>query len=236
MVETGNYKTHIVDAIPAYVATLCDEGMLESLDWEKLGVTPDDMLPGAAHECGIGTISWSTVYAYRSDVFSDDPPKTWADFWNVEKYPGKRGLWKSEPNATLEFALQADGVPADQVYEVLRSPGGVDRAFAKLDEIKDHVIWWNSGAEAPQLLADKEVVMTTGWNGRFYNAIVDDGQPFVLVWDGQGMDYDFWVIPAGHPEMDWPMSSSSLPLPRSAWATRPTTSPTVRFAKGLTSS
>lgn len=74
--------------------------------------------------------------------------------------------------------------------------------YPKWAELKDHAIWWETGAQAPQLLADKEVVMTTGWNGRFYNAVVDDGQPFQIVWDGQIMDYDFWVTPAGHPEAD----------------------------------
>jgi len=202
MVETGNYKTHVIDGVPDVVIAGCDEGILEPIDWEKLGISPDDMLPGAGHECGVGTISWSTIFAYRSDVFPDDPPKNWADFWNVAKYPGKRGLYKANPVFTLEFALQADGVAAADVYDVLRSEGGIDRAFAKMAEIKDHTIWWETGAQAPQLLADKEVVMTTGWNGRIYNAVIDDGQPFVIVWDGQGMDYDFWIIPKGHPESD----------------------------------
>ena len=135
-------------------------------------------------------------------MFPNDPPTTWVDFWDVEKYPGKRGLRKTNPQGTLEFALIADGVPPSDVYEVLRSEGGIDRAFAKLDQIKPHLIYWETGAHAPQLLADKEVVMTSGWNGRFYNAVVDDGQPFVLAWDGQALDFDYWFVPANHPESD----------------------------------
>jgi putative spermidine/putrescine transport system substrate-binding protein len=202
MVETSNYKTHVIDAVPDVVIAGCDEGILEPLDWSKLGITPDDMLPGAGHECGVGTISWSTLFAYRSDVYPDNPPTSWADFYDAEKFPGKRGMYKNNPVFQLEFALIADGVSAADVYDVLGGEGGVDRAFDKMATIKEHVIWWETGAQAPQLLADKEVIMTTGWNGRFYNAVVDDGQPFVLVWNGQGMDYDFWVIPAGHPEAD----------------------------------
>ena len=149
MVETGNYKTHLIDAIPSHVETLCDEGMLEPIDYEKLGLTHDDFLPGAAHECGLGSISWSTVFAYRTDIFTDDPPKNWADFWNIEKYPGKRGLYKPSPEGSLEFALMADGVPAKDVYKVLREEGGVDRAFAKIGEIKEHVIWWGDWCASP---------------------------------------------------------------------------------------
>ena len=202
MVDTKNYKAHIFDGSVAAAQAGCDEGILEPIDWDKLGMKPDDFLPGGAHECGIATIAYGTVFAYRTDVYSDDPPKTWADFWDVKKYPGKRALRKGNPQGTLEFALIADGVEPSKVYEVLRSPDGIDRAFAKLDEIKDHLVYWETGAHAPQLLADKEVVMTSGWNGRFYNAVVDDGQPFQIVWDGQALDFDYWFIPANHPEVD----------------------------------
>ncbi|MDH3692121.1 MAG: ABC transporter substrate-binding protein [Gammaproteobacteria bacterium] len=202
MVDTGNYKTHVIDGSVAAAVAGCDEGILEPIDWDKLGMTPDDFLPGGTSECGIATIAYGTVFAYRTDVFPTDPPKSWADFWDVEKYPGKRALRKGNPQGTLEFALIADGVEPSKVYEVLKSPGGIDRAFAKLDEIKPHLIYWETGAHAPQLLADQEVVMTSGWNGRFYNAVVDDGQPFALVWNGQGLDFDYWFIPANHPEMD----------------------------------
>ena len=198
-VDTGNYLGHTVDAESGHLLAGCDEGIWEQIDYARLGFGPDDFLPGAAHDCGVGNISWSTVFAYRTDVYPGDAPKSWMDFWNVEKFPGKRGVYKT-PKFNLEFALIADGVPAAEVNAVLNAEGGVDRAFAKLDELKDHIIWWEAGAQAPQLLADKEVVMTTGWNGRFYSAIVDDGQPFRIVWDGQGMDYDYWVIPKGHPE------------------------------------
>ena len=202
MFETGNYKSHLIDGSVTAAQAGCDEGWLETIDWDRLGMSPDDFIDGAAHECGVGTITYSTLYAYRTDIYPDDPPGSWADFWNVGKYPGKRALKKDEAQATLEFALIADGVPTGEIYDVLRSDGGIDRAFAKLDEIKDHLIYWETGAHAPQLLADKEVVMTSGWNGRFYNAVVDDGQPFALVWNGQALDFDYWFIPKDHPELD----------------------------------
>ena len=201
MVETENYTTHLIDAESHDVAAGCDEGILEPIDYGKLGFSGDDMLPEAAHECGVGTISWSTIFAYDKDQVKGDGPQSWADFWDVNKFPGKRGLYK-KPNPILEFALMADGVPADKIYETLGSEAGIDRAFAKLDALKEHIVWWESGAQAPQLLADKEVVMTSAWNGRIYTAIVDDKRNFEIVWDGQIMDYDFWVIPKGHPEVD----------------------------------
>ena len=201
-VDTGNYKWAIVDSEPGTTIAGCDEGVLEVIDWSKLDRTPDDFLPGAALECGLGTISWSTIFTYNGDVYpGDSGPKNWADFWNIEKFPGRRGMYNS-PIFNLEFALLADGVSVGDLYDVLKGDGGIDRAFAKLDEIKEHVIWWAAGALPPQLLNDGEVVMTTAWNGRIYNAVAAEGKNFVIVWDGQGMDYDFWVIPKGHPDVD----------------------------------
>jgi putative spermidine/putrescine transport system substrate-binding protein len=104
---------------------------------------------------------------------------------------------KKWPKVNLEFALMADGVPPEQVYEVLSTPEGVERAFAKLDSIKDHVIWWEAGAQPVQLLADGEVAMTTAFNGRVYTAMVDEGQPFEIVWDGQVWDLDLWTVVDG---------------------------------------
>ena len=202
MVQTGKYTAHLIDAVPDVALAGCAEGILQSIDLKQLGLSQSDFLPGAVLPCGIGTIAWSTVFAYRKDLFGSNPPRNWADFWHVRRFPGKRGMSKNAPAFTLEFALIADGVPASDVYRVLASGRGVDRAFAKLDELKPHIIWWETGAQAPQLLVDREVSMSTGWNGRFYNAIVDGNASIQIVWDGQGLDYGFWVIPYGHPEVN----------------------------------
>ena len=141
------------------------------------------------------------MLAYDGDKINDDPPQSWADFWDTEKYPGQARL-RRHPKYTLEFALMADGVPPDQVYEMLRTPEGVDRAFAKLDEIKDDIIWWEAGAQPPQLLASGEVVMTNAYNGRISAANKDDGRNFKIVWPGSIYAVDSWVILRGTPHKD----------------------------------
>ena len=103
------------------------------------------------------------------------------------------------------MALMADGVPADYVYIVLSTEEGIDRAFAKLDTIKDSVVWWEAGAQPPQLLADGEVAMTTAYNGRIFNAVAAEGKPFTIVWDGQVYDIDLWAIPKGAKNKDLAM-------------------------------
>ena len=105
------------------------------------------------------------------------------------------------PQVNLEFALLADGVPVDEVYDTLGTPDGMSRAFRKLDTIKDSVVWWEAGAQPPQMLADREVVMSTAYNGRIFNAQVVENQPFVVVWDGQILDSGTMAIVAGTPNL-----------------------------------
>jgi putative spermidine/putrescine transport system substrate-binding protein len=185
----------------------CDEGLLEPIDPAMLPAAPDgtpateDFVQGAISDCAVASIVWSTVYAYDTTKFADNPPTTMADFFDVAKFPGKRGMRKAA-KANLEMALMADGVAAADVYAMLETPEGVDRAFAKLDTIKNDVVWWEAGAQPPQLLADGEVSMTTAYNGRIFNAAVSEGKPFQIVWDGQIMDFDLFVVPKGAPHKD----------------------------------
>jgi putative spermidine/putrescine transport system substrate-binding protein len=206
-VETGNVHWDVVDLESADAIRGCDEGLLEELDPADLFPDEDaaaaaaDFLPETLSDCGVGLIIYSTVFAYHRDHFPGEKPATMADFFDIERFPGRRGMRRS-PYGNLEFALVADGVPTDQVYEVLSAPGGIDRAFAKLDSIKQHVVWWEAGAQPPQMLADGEVVMSTAYNGRLFNAQVVENQPFEIVWDGQVLDHAQLTIVAGSPNLD----------------------------------
>ncbi len=210
MVEANNVSVDVADIELSDAIRLCDEGLLEEIDLSMLppGVdgTPaaDDFIEGALTDCAVASIVWSTVYSYDSSKFSGEAPSTIADFFDLSKFPGKRGLRKGA-KANLELALMADGVPASEVYDVLTTPEGVDRAFAKLATIKNDVVWWEAGAQPPQLLADGEVVMSTAYNGRIFAAAVAEGKPFEIVWDGQIMDFDLFVVPKGAPNKDLAM-------------------------------
>jgi len=203
MVEAGNVTVDVASVEYADAIRLCDEGVLEPIDAAALPAgadgTPaaDDFLAGAVTECGVSTDIWANVFAYDSTKFPEGPTKV-ADFFDLEKFPGKRGLRKGA-KAVLEFALLGDGVAPADVYSVLSTPEGVDRAFAKLDTIKKDVVWWEAGAQAPQLLADGEVAMTTAYNGRIFAAALNEGKPFQIVWDGQIYENEMFVVPKGAP-------------------------------------
>jgi len=194
MVQSGNTTWDAVDVDAATAQQGCDEGSLQPIDYAKFG-GKDAFIKGSTFECAMPTIIYSTIFAYDGDKIKDGP-KTMADLFDTKKYPGKRGLQKN-PFGNLEFALMADGVRVDDVYKVLKTKEGVDRAFKKLDTIKKDVVWWEAGAQPPQLLASGEVVMTTAWNGRIFNANKNDHKNFKIVWDGQLQDWDLWAIPKG---------------------------------------
>ncbi len=206
-VEAGNVSIDLADVELSDAIRLCDEGLLEPIDASTLPNAPDgtpateDFVDGALQDCAVASIVWGTVIAYDKTKFTAGEPATLADFFDLEKFPGKRGLLKSAKRS-MEMALLADGVPSDKIYEVLGTEEGVAQALAKLDTIKKDVVWWEAGAQPPQLLADGEVVMATGYNGRFFNAMVAEGKPFGIIWDGQYLDYDLWVIPKGAPNLE----------------------------------
>ncbi|MBZ9560224.1 MULTISPECIES: extracellular solute-binding protein [unclassified Modicisalibacter] len=202
--QAGNVTWDLVDMLPADAMIACDEGLAETIDADALltdapdGTPPSkDFIAGSLGECFVPQIVYSNVVAFNTEMFpADHQPSTIADVFDLDKYPGKRALMR-KPINNLEWALVADGVDPKDVYDVLSTDEGVARAFEKLDTIKDQVIWWEEGAQPPQLLADQEVAFGSGYNGRFFNAAVAEGQPFKIIWDAQVFELDGWVVPTG---------------------------------------
>ncbi|WP_323041894.1 ABC transporter substrate-binding protein [Gemmobacter sp.] len=225
-VEAKNVSIDVASVEIADAVRLCDEGLVEIIDAATLPAAPDgtpavnDFIEGTLSECMIPTDVFSTVVAFDSSKFPNGGPKTIADFFDTAKFPGKRGV-KKGAKVVLEMALMADGVPAAEVYDTLSTPAGVDRAFAKLNSIKKDAVFWEAGAQPPQLLADGEVTMTIAWNGRIFNAAMADGKPFEILWDGQVFEWEGWVIPKGAPNKEAALefvkfSTSTEPLAAAA--------------------
>jgi len=198
MVEAKKVTWDVVEVESPDVARGCDEGLFEKLDYSKIGAKAD-FLPAAVSDCGIGIFVWSTVMAYNGDKLKDGP-KTWADFWDQKKFPGKRGMRKGA-RYNLEFALMADGVKPADVYKVLATKDGAERAFKKLGELKPVIQWWEAGAQPPQFLVAGDVAMTTVYNGRI-DAANREGKNLKIGWTGGIYDLDYWVIPKGTPNKD----------------------------------
>ncbi len=198
MVETKKVTWDVVEVESPDAARGCDEGLFEKMDYARLG-GKEAFLPAAVTECGVGVFVWSTVMAWNADKLKEGP-RTWADFWDVKKIPGKRGMRKGA-RYNLEFALMADGVKPADVYKVLATKDGAERAFKKLSELKPHIQWWEAGAQPPQFLVAGDVAVSTVFNGRI-DAANREGKNLKIGWTGGIYDLDYWVIPKGAPNKE----------------------------------
>jgi putative spermidine/putrescine transport system substrate-binding protein len=197
-VQSGSITYDVVSVEAPAMEVGCAEGLFVPLSPEVTG-DPAKYHPGTLHECGVASDTWATILAYSKDAIPGDGPKSWADYFDTAKFPGKRGMLAGA-QYTLENALMGDGVAPADVYKVLATPEGIDRAFKKLDSIKSDVVWWTSTTQAVQNLASGEVVMTDQYNARITNEIEAEKKNYAIVWDA-GFLYgtDFWAIVKGSP-------------------------------------
>jgi len=179
------------------LAAACADGLLEKLDFSAIG-GKDHYLPQGVSDCGVGARDVNTVLAWDRDKFPATP--TWADFWDIAKYPGKRGLFKG-PRGNLEIALIADGVAPADVYKVLATTDGVDRAFHKLDQLKPYIVWWQTGAEAAHILASGDVLMTSAPSSQIAIAARTGPRNFGMQWTASLSDITYWAIAKGSPNL-----------------------------------
>ena len=176
--------------------TLKREGMLEPLDYSVIDTSgiPEELI----NSHYVGFINFTKVIAYRKDHFGDNGPETWADFWDFEKFPGKRSM-HGKVNYNLEAALMADGVPLEDVYATLATDEGQERAWAKLAEIAPKVtVWYRGGSQSAQLLRDGEVdVIHMGHNR--VESVKASGIDVAYSFDGGTMDIDCLLVPKDSP-------------------------------------
>ncbi len=196
-------------AAPAQVVVLdlqqakraCADGALTPLTAEEIVTAEkdvsltDDFIPFGLTPCAIANSVNSQVITYDRTVFSKSPPSSPADFFDLEKYPGKRGL-RPDPHAALVLASIAAGSSPENVYKTLESAQGVEAAFRMLKKLEDDVVWWRTGQQAVDYLATKMVVMTTAFHSWVYRARINEGRPLALIWNGQQAELDVWAIPA----------------------------------------
>jgi len=206
-VESGNVTWDIVDVLPDQIRTGCDEGLFIEVPDDIFVKTADgksmdeDLMVPRPNKCAIPQIWWTYQAFYNEGTFSGEQPDTIMDFFDTAAFPGKRGV-HTWANAILEMALFADGVAKEDIYSTLETEAGADRAFAKLDTIKDDVVFWSAGAKPLELVSSGEVSMSLAYNGRVGGANLNDGTNFVSIWHGQVLEEEWIGILTGAPNMD----------------------------------
>ncbi|MGH7042811.1 MAG: extracellular solute-binding protein [Acetobacteraceae bacterium] len=172
----------------------CAAGLFAKLDPAQVGGAAHYLpqaIPPAAAPCGIGATLASTVLAWDRDKFPGTP--SWENFWDVAKYPGKRGLHQGV-RGNLEIALMADGVAPADVYKVLSTPEGVDRAFRKLDQLRPYIVWWKTPAKAAKILASGDVLMTSAPASAIVTTARATHRNFGLRWSDSIYDVLSWAV------------------------------------------
>lgn len=194
-VEAKKVSWGVVEVEPNFAVTACEKGWAVKLD--KAKVDTSKVKAELVTECAVPLLEYAFTIAYNTKKFSAaNHPKSWAEFFDTRKFPGKRGFWKYATGAMFEAALLADGVPAGKLY-----PLDLDRAFRKLDTIKSDIVFYETGEQQQQLLSSGEAPLVQGWNGRIFSA-AKDGQPVANEWNEHLLSYDQIVIPTGYGQAD----------------------------------
>ncbi|MEV4102624.1 extracellular solute-binding protein [Nonomuraea sp. NPDC049649] len=191
-VDSGNTQWDVITLEPFWAISQCGT-MLEKI---KDKVDTSKLPAEATTDCGIPFDILSYVLVYDSSKFGDNPPTSWADFFDTAKYPGKRGVWNYAPGGALEVALLADGVALDDLY-----PLDTARALKKLDAIRGDIAFYDTGAQQVQQMQSQEVVMSIAWSGRALDA-VRAGAPYEPVWKDNLMLVDSLAIVKGSKNID----------------------------------
>jgi putative spermidine/putrescine transport system substrate-binding protein len=195
MHEAGNMEIDVMDAGELGVLSLSQKGAFEKINYKAWKMTnPDDMDPAVRRDDMVGDIYFSSVLGYNSQTFpTGKQPRNWAEFWDIKKFAGPRMLADMASGAIdVEFALLADGVPKDKLY-----PIDVNRAFKSLDRVRPSIRkFWDTGALSAQMLADKEVVLGSIWNGRL-QAVADKGAPLAIEWNEAMLQSQYWAVLKG---------------------------------------
>ncbi len=207
-VSSANVRWDVVDMELSNLISACKAGLLEPTDASLIDDgadgTPagDDIPQEYQSDCGYPSVIWSTVIAYNETAFEGgEKPTSIRDFFDIEKFPGNRGLRRT-PAGLLEWALIAEGVAPQDVYSVLSTPHGVEMAFNAAAAIKSHIVWWTGGNEPVEMLTSGQASMSTAWNGRLYSPIVDEGRPLSIIWDGHMVEVEYWAILQGSPRLE----------------------------------
>ncbi len=199
----SRFTFDVVDMAESEALAACDEGLLETLDrtaQHLLADSPDgtsaldDFIPESILQCGIAHLEIATVLAYNDRHFSDEKPSSVRDFFDLERFPGKRALHKT-PHALLEWALLSYNFPPAQIYDLLSTERGLKLVSRRLNEIRDVIVWWEDSAQPVEMLQSGEVVMASGYNGVFFNARINEDIPISVIRDGQLLEFGVWVIP-----------------------------------------
>lgn len=193
MVQAGAPTWDVFYSAPYIAQGRCGT-LFEEIDFGRIDT--DGLDPDQTSACGVPVLNSSFLLVYNTETYADNPPTSWADFFDPQAFPGVRGIMNYAKDAGMETALLADGVPGDQLY-----PLDYDRAFATLDGIRGSARFFDTGAQQSQALESGEVDMMLAWPGRAYDA-KEAGAPIDVVWNQPLRYFDVLTVVKGAPHQE----------------------------------
>lgn len=199
MVEAGKTEWDVAEVNPDFVRGV-GKNLVEPIDWSVLGNKDDVLNPEIISDLAAPQVAWAMVLTYNTNAFpTGQHPTTWAEVWDVQRFPGKRAFGTEASGGIIECALLADGVEPDALY-----PCDVDRALRSLDRIRDYIIWYETGAQQVQYWKDQQAVLGLGWDGRVLVAM-EEGAPVAIEYNQSQLTWSEMIIPKGAPNKDLAM-------------------------------
>jgi putative spermidine/putrescine transport system substrate-binding protein len=201
MVESGNVDWDVVTADPSFSILYCDE-YVEKLDFDIIDTSNLD--PSLVSDCTVPMITPAYILIYNTETYGDNPPTSWADFFDVEKFPGSRGMADWVDAGMLEAAMASSGASDPSQIDL-------DVALRELDKIKDDAVFWGSGAEMQESFENNRIDMAIGFMARAWTAM-DQGSTYDIVWNEAIYFYDALMVVKGSKNKDAAMEFINFAL------------------------
>jgi len=192
MVESGKVTWDLCDSSASSSILLAGLGLIQPIDYGI--VKKENVLPkGFAYSHGVAPYSFSSVLVYDKAKVGAEPPKSWADFFDFKKYPGKR-LLRRDALATLDAMLMGKGIAPDKIY-----PLDVKAALEAVKELRREAVFWTSGSQSEEVMRTGEAVMGHIWHTRA--KVLDNETKGRITWTwNQGiLQAGIFVVPKGNP-------------------------------------
>ncbi len=197
MVQAGRTEWDVVEVNPDFQWIGQREGLLEPIDFRVVDRSRIMPGPDLVTDFSVPQVLWSRVLFYNTRHFSAaNHPRSWAEAWDLKRFPGKRTFASKTNGGSLEAALLADGVAPDTLY-----PLDVPRALKSLDRIKSQIIWFDTNAQGEQYMSDEQAVLGLVPDGRALSA-KQRGAPVEIEYNQSLMTWSTMVVPKGAPDRD----------------------------------
>lgn len=194
MMKSGDSELDVIDTGDNALLELEKLNYLRPIPYDDFKYTnPNDIDAVVRRKQQVGAFIYAMVMAYNTKlVKAGTEPKSWADFWDSAKLPGRRTLADMASGSVgLEYALLADGVPMDKLY-----PIDIDRALRVMARLRPSIPkFWDTGALSSTMLTNGEVAMGSLWSTRVHAAMAE-GAPLGIAWNQNALLVQAYGIPS----------------------------------------